>query len=300
MTLALVLIAIGLCLAWAARRLTLRARQEAHRLRVLNAALEARVAERTRVLRRALAAAEASLDGLGARDADRSAFLADLSHELRTPLNAVLGFSHLLLTDREELLTPRQAQAIAAIRDGGRRLLAFVDAALDAGRPAAGWAPDASDVVGDRDVTVPVDPPPPSPLAPNRTKTVVYVEDHPVNVALMRRILEALGGIDLHVAGTAAEGLAMARALRPDLILLDLNLPDMNGFDAKARLDADPLTRAVPVVAVTADALPATARRGRRAGMAGWVTKPIDVPAFTATISAALSPAEPEPAALAS
>jgi CheY-like chemotaxis protein len=300
MTLVLVLAAIALCLAWAGLRLTLRARAEAQRLRALNAVLEARVAERTRVLRRALTAAEASLDGLGARDADQSAFLARLSHELRTPLNAVLGFSHLLLTDRAELLTPRQAQAAAAIRDGGRRLLAFVDATLDAGRPAPGWAPDASGTVADRPVTDAVDPPPPSPLAPHMAKTIVYVEDHPVNVALMRRITEAMGGVDLHVAGSATEGLAMARALRPDLILLDLNLPDMDGFDVKARLDADPLTRDVPVVAVTADALPATARRGRQAGMAGWVIKPIDVPAFAATLSAALSPAEPEPTALAS
>lgn len=69
--------------------------------------------------------------------------------------------------------------------------------------------------------------------------TILYVEDNRSNIALMRHVMAALGPIQLHVAETGPEGLALARDLRPDVILTDINLPGLSGFELKARLDAD-------------------------------------------------------------
>lgn len=122
------------------------------------------------------------------------------------------------------------------------------------------------------------------------TATVLYVEDNAANITLMRQVMPALGPA-LHVAGTGAEGLALARDLMPDLILLDLHLPDMDGFQVKAALAAEPLTRSVPVVAFTAGAGRADARRGRKAGFNAWLTKPLDIALLAATLQTVLAAA---------
>lgn len=119
--------------------------------------------------------------------------------------------------------------------------------------------------------------------------TLLYVEDNPSNVALMRHVVTALGPIQLHVAETGHEGLALARDLRPDVILLDINLPGLSGFELKARLDADPLTRGLPVLALSASAMPADIRRGREAGFRDYLTKPLDIPALAAALNRALT-----------
>ena len=118
--------------------------------------------------------------------------------------------------------------------------------------------------------------------------TVLYVEDNAANIALMRQVMPALGPT-LHVAETGAEGLALAHDLMPDLILLDLHLPDMDGFQVKAALAADPQTRGVPVVAFTAGAGRTDARRGRKAGFAAWLTKPLDIALLAATLQTVLA-----------
>ena len=118
--------------------------------------------------------------------------------------------------------------------------------------------------------------------------TLLYVEDNPSNIALMRHVIAALGGIRLHVAETGHEGLTLARDLRPDVILLDINLPGLDGFELKARLDADPLTRGLPVLALSAGALPADIRRGRTAGFRDYLTKPIDIPVLARALNGAL------------
>lgn len=126
------------------------------------------------------------------------------------------------------------------------------------------------------------------------TATILYVEDNAANLTLMRHVMPALGPA-LHVAETGAQGLDLARDLMPDLILLDLHLPDMDGFQVKAALAADPLTRGVPVVAFTAGAGRADARRGRRAGFAAWLTKPLDIALLAATLQTVLASTRRDP-----
>jgi signal transduction histidine kinase/CheY-like chemotaxis protein len=120
--------------------------------------------------------------------------------------------------------------------------------------------------------------------------TLLYVEDNPSNVALMRHVTTAFGRLRLHVAETGPEGLALARALRPDVIILDINLPGMDGFELKARLGEDPLTRTVPVLALSASAAFGDIRRGREAGFMEYLTKPLQIPALAEALSRALSP----------
>ena len=120
--------------------------------------------------------------------------------------------------------------------------------------------------------------------------TLLYVEDNPSNIALMRHVIAALGGMRLHVAETGQEGLVLARDLRPDVVILDINLPGMDGFEVKARLAEDPLTRDLPVLALSASAAFADIRRGRDAGFVEYLTKPLQIPALAQALSRALTP----------
>lgn len=122
--------------------------------------------------------------------------------------------------------------------------------------------------------------------------TVLYVEDNRSNIALMRQVMAALGPIQLYVAETGRQGLAMARDLRPDVILTDINLPDLSGFELKTRLDADPLTRGLPVLALTAGTCPGDVQRGEAAGFRDYLTKPLDIAALAAALNRALGASE--------
>ena len=118
---------------------------------------------------------------------------------------------------------------------------------------------------------------------------VLYVEDNPVNMRLMQDMVARHGHLQLMGATSAAAGLDLARAQRPDLILLDITLPDMDGHALLAQLRAEPLTRDIPVVAVTAKAMPSDAQRARDAGFDAYLTKPIDLKVFDAVMLRLLS-----------
>ena len=124
-------------------------------------------------------------------------------------------------------------------------------------------------------------------LASSRQAVVLYIEDNPANIALMRQAASGLG-LTLHAATTGPEGLDLARALRPDVILLDIGLPDMDGYEVKARLDVDPLTRHVPVLALTAAVSAPDRARGRAAGFDAWLAKPLDLAALATALNTAL------------
>ncbi len=120
---------------------------------------------------------------------------------------------------------------------------------------------------------------------------VLYVEDNPANLALVEQIVARHSGIRLISAGDGAQGLAMARAQLPALILLDIHLPVMDGYELLARLRGDPLTSDIPVVAVTAQAMPSDARRAIQAGFDEYIAKPIDVSVFDTLLRRLLSDA---------
>jgi len=114
--------------------------------------------------------------------------------------------------------------------------------------------------------------------------TVLCIEDNELNLQLIDHLLGRQPGMHLLSANEPMQGLGMARDLRPDLILLDINLPDMDGYEVIARLRSDPATAAIPVLAVTANAMPGDAARARSAGFAGYITKPINVATLLAEV----------------
>jgi CheY-like chemotaxis protein len=107
---------------------------------------------------------------------------------------------------------------------------------------------------------------------------VLYIEDNPMNQRLMQQIFAARKQFELRVAHTAEIGIQLARVELPALILMDINLPGMDGYAALSALKADPGTAAVPVVAVSANAMKGDEKRGLGAGFAAYLTKPIDIP----------------------
>lgn len=110
-----------------------------------------------------------------------------------------------------------------------------------------------------------------------RTGTILYVEDNEPNVRLMQRILRLRPGLALIHAPTGAEAIVLARERRPDVILLDLHLPDTTGDQVLRQLWENPVTRRIPAVIVTADATPGLLRQLKAAGARACLTKPIEV-----------------------
>jgi signal transduction histidine kinase/CheY-like chemotaxis protein len=131
---------------------------------------------------------------------------------------------------------------------------------------------------------------PAAPAEPRRT-TVLCIEDNAANLALIEQILARRGGNQLFSAADAPHGLELARRQRPDVILLDISLPGMDGWAAMARLQADECTRAIPVVAISANAMPRDVDRGRAAGFAAYLTKPLNVAQFDRVLDELLAPA---------
>jgi signal transduction histidine kinase len=113
----------------------------------------------------------------------------------------------------------------------------------------------------------------------SRGTTVLVVEDNPVNRKLARNVLRSRGYRVLE-ADTGEEGIEIARSERPHLILMDLQLPGMDGIEATRRLKADPATREIPVIAISAHAQEADEARAREAGCAGYIAKPIRLSRF--------------------
>lgn len=118
--------------------------------------------------------------------------------------------------------------------------------------------------------------------------TILLVEDVEDNRALARFLLEA-DGHDVIEAVNGLEALDLARARKPDLVLMDLSLPEMDGWEAARRLWVDPATADLRVVAVTAHAMAGDRERVLEAGFLGYLSKPIDVGAFATQVRAFLA-----------
>ena len=117
---------------------------------------------------------------------------------------------------------------------------------------------------------------------------MLYVDDNDANVALLEQMLERRGMVRVMSAATAADGLALARRVRPDVVLLDLHLPDGTGRDVLDALRAGDETAHVPVVIVSADATPARIKELLEAGASAYVTKPIVIDELFCAIDDAL------------
>jgi two-component system, cell cycle response regulator DivK len=114
-------------------------------------------------------------------------------------------------------------------------------------------------------------------------KLILIVEDNDKNLKLVRDVLQVKGYATVE-AGNAEDGIALARARLPDLVLMDIQLPGMSGIEAIGLLRADPATAAIPVVAVTASVMPQDRNKITEAGFDAYVGKPINLKEFLDTV----------------
>jgi CheY-like chemotaxis protein len=114
--------------------------------------------------------------------------------------------------------------------------------------------------------------------------SILCIEDNPSNMRLIETILRRRPEITLLVAGQGSVGLDLARQHEPDLILLDLNLPDIHGSEVLGRLQQSALTRDIPVIVISADATPKQIERLLAAGARDYLTKPLNVDLFLQTL----------------
>jgi two-component system cell cycle response regulator DivK len=113
--------------------------------------------------------------------------------------------------------------------------------------------------------------------------TILYVEDNPDNRMLVRRVLMA-DGYTIHEASSATQAFEALKTLKPDLILMDINMPEMDGYTLTAKIRAMPNMGTVPIVALTANVMKGDRERSLEAGCDGYIQKPIDIDTLTVQI----------------
>jgi PAS domain S-box-containing protein len=125
-------------------------------------------------------------------------------------------------------------------------------------------------------------------LAGGALRTLLYVEDNPANLKLIEQLIARRPTLRLLTAVDGNQGIQMARAHQPDVILMDINLPGISGIEAMAILRAEPATAHIPIVALSANAMPRDVEKGITAGFFSYLTKPIKVDEFMTALDAAL------------
>jgi CheY-like chemotaxis protein len=119
-------------------------------------------------------------------------------------------------------------------------------------------------------------------------RTLLYVEDNPANLKLVEQLIARRADMSLLSARDGILGIELARAHQPEVILMDINLPGISGIEALRILREDPVTAHIPVVALSANAMPRDIEKGLQAGFFRYMTKPIKIGEFMETLEAAL------------
>ena len=125
-----------------------------------------------------------------------------------------------------------------------------------------------------------------------KTKVILIIEDEPANRKLARDLLRVFGYTTIE-ATDGKQGVALARARKPDLILMDIQMPIMDGLEATRILKADAVTRNIPVVALTSYAMEGDKEKILQAGCDGYLTKPIDIQELLKKVGDSLSLVHP-------
>jgi CheY-like chemotaxis protein len=152
------------------------------------------------------------------------------------------------------------------------------------------WCELGAASASQREMTPPPEPVahPPAP-ADATPRTLLYVEDNPANLKLVEQLIARRPGMRLVSAGDGNLGVQLARTHLPDVILMDINLPGISGIEALAILRGDPVTARIPVVALSANAMPSDVTKGLAAGFVAYLTKPIKVTEFMAALDAVIA-----------
>ena len=108
-------------------------------------------------------------------------------------------------------------------------------------------------------------------------RSVLYIEDNPANLRLVEQVLARISNLEILSAAEPLLGLELAEKHMPDLILLDINLPGMDGYEVLERLKSNEKTSGITVIAISANAMPKDVLKGEEAGFHSYITKPINV-----------------------
>lgn len=119
-------------------------------------------------------------------------------------------------------------------------------------------------------------------------KTILVIEDNQLNMKLVRSLIK-MGSYEMIEAGDAETGIKLARENKPDLILMDIQLPGMDGLSATKILKGDGVLKDTPIIALTSHAMEGDDKKVREAGCDGYITKPIDTRNFLQTVTAYLN-----------
>ena len=117
---------------------------------------------------------------------------------------------------------------------------------------------------------------------------MLYIEDNPVNALVMSELLSNRPALEVEIAVTGASGLERAREWRPDLLLIDMQLPDFDGLEVLRRMRADPTTARIPCVALSANAMMADIQEALDAGFTRYWTKPVNFERLLAELAEVL------------
>jgi PAS domain S-box-containing protein len=126
-------------------------------------------------------------------------------------------------------------------------------------------------------------------------RTLLYVEDNPANLELVEQLVARRADLRMMSATDAEQGIDLARSFLPEVILMDINLPGLNGIEAMQILRADPSTAHIPIIALSANAVPRDVEKGLESGFFGYLTKPIKVDRFMDALDIALRSAQATP-----
>jgi CheY-like chemotaxis protein len=125
-------------------------------------------------------------------------------------------------------------------------------------------------------------------------RTLLYIEDNRANMQLVEQLIDRRPDMRLLTATDGTRGISLARTHLPDVILMDINLPGISGIQALKILREDPVTAHIPVIAISANAIPSDIKKGLNAGFVCYLTKPIKVSEFMDALDKALKLAETE------
>lgn len=212
---------------------------------------------------------------------DQSVFLARISQELRAPMRSLVGYAGLMAGDGLDPLSPRQRQRLERIREAAQRLESITEGLLEVAARDAAVREAPADAAADAATT------------PSKLLRLVCVEDNPVNMLLVRELLALRPEVELHCAENGLAGVELATRVRPQAMLLDLQLPDIGGHEVMHRVRRELGDGECTYIALSANAMPDHIRDMLALGFDQYWTKPIDFSAFLAGIDGMIDARRP-------
>lgn len=241
----------------------------------------------------------------------KSGFRSKMSHELQSHLDSIIGFAQELRSDTIDPMTIKQESLIKKITNSGEHLSKLISQIHDLEQGEEGDfsftldSKNPAEVIDERQnitETLAVkrstskmnnavaENLPVIKIDATQLKQVLYIEDNLLNAELMEVIFDSVPNAELTIARSGELGVKLAKELSPDLILMDIFLPGIDGIEASYILKNSNRTAGIPIIAISAEEWDVDARHAKEVGFFAYLTKPINIPETLNTIEKALNP----------